>query len=124
MNAFEDSSWIGRQLGQYRILSTLGRGGMGIVFKAEDTRPDLRRLGALQFLAPQFSDNRHAVERFKREALLASSANHPHICVVYDISFDANTMSHYIVMEYLEGQTLRERLKQSPIDFEQVLELS
>lgn len=112
----------GTTIDRFRVLERLGSGGMGVVFKAEDTR--LGRLVALKFLTPEFSRNRQALERFEREARIASSTNHPNICAIYDICYDENSKSPFIAMEYLEGETLRKRLVKGPLPYEQILELS
>jgi tetratricopeptide (TPR) repeat protein/predicted Ser/Thr protein kinase len=109
----------GRVVSHYRILEQVGGGGMGVVYLAEDVR--LGRRVAVKFLPDEFSRDRTAVERFQREARAASALNHPHICTIHDIGEDGGR--HYIVMELLEGRTLKHLIGETAMPIERVLEL-
>src|SRR5690242_7404084 len=107
----------GTRLGPYEILSSIGAGGMGEVYRARDTR--LNRIVAIKILPEHSADHDGLRERFERDARAISSLNHPHICTLYDVGHQNAT--DYLVMEYLEGDTLAQRLKKGPLPLDQVL---
>jgi Tol biopolymer transport system component/tRNA A-37 threonylcarbamoyl transferase component Bud32 len=111
----------GTRLGPYEILAAAGAGGMGEVYRARDTR--LEREVAIKVLPAHLSANADLRARFEREARAISSLQHPHICVLHDIGRDDATAIDYLVLEYLEGETLAERLKKGPLSLEQTLRI-
>jgi eukaryotic-like serine/threonine-protein kinase len=116
----------GTRLGPYEVLSPIGAGGMGEVYEAKD--PRLNRTVAVKVLPPHMAERTELRERFEREARAIASLNHPHICVVHDAGWHPSTPStgsgqaiDYLVMEYLEGETLADRIRKGPLPVDQLL---
>lgn len=105
--------------GKYRIIEPIGKGGMGVVYKAEDTK--LRRTVALKFLPPELAESPEAGERFIREAQAAAALSHPHICTIHEISEEED--QSFIVMEYIEGESLRQKINNGPLDPAEALDI-
>jgi len=106
--------------GKYKILAELGRGGMGVVYKAKDTR--LNRTVALKFLPAELTQDKEAKKRFIQEAQAAAALNHPHICIIHEV--DESDDQTFIAMEFIEGQSLKDKLKIGPLNVEEAKDIA